>query len=640
MQMKSFIGIFVCILLSFPGHSLCAQADSKENIPSRPGAAVALYEGKLALDTGMNDRAVAQLTEALAGLPSLTDYALFWRAKAYLALGDVDHALQDIRRGQAYRKDSPLLRQMKLIEIECAKKGESPELDDLMSRYLSEYPTDAAIKYTYALHLKSQGKNSSAQKLFRDLYTTVTPFARAAAGELKGEITAENMLVKAKNLNAAWYFPEAEQYFRDTVAINPRLRASAEPGLAYALFRQKKYPDAAVLYGKLGNTYWHARSLLRANRLEAFEEKIDALLRLRESRTGALLLSYATKKRRLGDPDAAVLMYEKVASRYPSEREEAQWLIGWTSYRQKDFGKAAAQFSRLASVYGSPKYQYWRQRAEEQTDEGTVSRSPSGLDFYGFLAGVRRTIPLPGISYGDPDTRRYVTERTETLKGLGFKQEASAEFQALASRVSSHDKLIAISEELRRTGDYKQSMLTAVKVPYSPDIHDLYYPMAYRGEIEDAAARTGLDPYLLLAVIREESRFASDARSIAGALGLMQLMPETAKRIASEIDTPFRGNESLTHPKTNVVLGAAYLSRLIGEFGGIPYAVAAYNAGEEAVRDWVRNGSYASVDEFIEDIPYYETQNYVKKVLTSYFHYLRMQGDTDIRSVQKRFGKL
>jgi soluble lytic murein transglycosylase len=122
--------------------------------------------------------------------------------------------------------------------------------------------------------------------------------------------------------------------------------------------------------------------------------------------------------------------------------------------------------------------------------------------------------------------------------------------------------------------------------------------------------------------MREESRFDPDALSVAGARGLMQLMPRTAARLSGSAAEA--AGIDLRDAQTNITLGASYLKALSGEFPWLPAALAAYNAGEDRVRGWLRQGEYASVDEFIEDIPFDETRNYVKKVLTSYAQYGRL----------------
>jgi len=164
----------------------------------------------------------------------------------------------------------------------------------------------------------------------------------------------------------------------------------------------------------------------------------------------------------------------------------------------------------------------------------------------------------------------------------------------------------------------------------SEELHDLYYPLAYLNHVEEAARANGIDPLLILSIIREESRFASDARSIAGALGLMQMMPQTASKISKRAKISLGRSEELYDARTNVLIGSYYLSSLIRHFGSAPPAIASYNAGEEIVKDWLSAGKYKSMDEFVEDIPYDETRNYVKKVMSTYLEYMRQQGKKEM----------
>jgi soluble lytic murein transglycosylase len=138
--------------------------------------------------------------------------------------------------------------------------------------------------------------------------------------------------------------------------------------------------------------------------------------------------------------------------------------------------------------------------------------------------------------------------------------------------------------------------------------------------------------------MREESRFAPEARSVAGALGLLQLMPQTASRMSAHAHVSLKHSEDLYDIKTNVFIGTYYLKSLINHFDSVPLAIAAYNAGEEAVKDWLTAGRYKSADEFIEDIPYDETRNYVKKVITSYFEYMRQNGRKEVPSQLMKAG--
>ena len=102
-------------------------------------------------------------------------------------------------------------------------------------------------------------------------------------------------------------------------------------------------------------------------------------------------------------------------------------------------------------------------------------------------------------------------------------------------------------------------------------------------------------------------------------------MPRTARRYNKNIKAHLKNAPELCDARTNIMLGSSYLKQLLDKLGSVPLALASYNGGEDAVRDWLKNGKYRTVDEFIEDIPYNETRNYVKKVLTTYFEYLRCQ---------------
>lgn len=179
-------------------------------------------------------------------------------------------------------------------------------------------------------------------------------------------------------------------------------------------------------------------------------------------------------------------------------------------------------------------------------------------------------------------------------------------------------------------GQYSRAVALYSRLKSFPDMQDIderfLYPFVYPELILKVSRFHGIDPYLLLSIIREESRYNPEAISPAGAIGLMQIMPYTAERL---IKTGALGNISnktnhlLYNPEFNIQLGASYLKRLLEQYKEIPVAIAAYNAGESAVDSWLRKG-YSSMDEFIEDIPYGETMNYVKRVLTTYERYLRI----------------
>jgi len=145
------------------------------------------------------------------------------------------------------------------------------------------------------------------------------------------------------------------------------------------------------------------------------------------------------------------------------------------------------------------------------------------------------------------------------------------------------------------------------------------YPIRYEGEIAHAAARYEVDPYLLLAIIRIESKFNPYTVSEKGAVGLMQLMPETAAWVAKKAGLPRELAMRLEDPAVNVTLGAWYVRYLLDRFAGnTALAVAAYNAGPNAVDRWLDRKVWDGRWETVSAIPYGETRHFVQRVL--YYH--------------------
>src|SRR5690606_9130946 len=143
----------------------------------------------------------------------------------------------------------------------------------------------------------------------------------------------------------------------------------------------------------------------------------------------------------------------------------------------------------------------------------------------------------------------------------------------------------------------------------------LLYPQPYDREVHSASRLTSLQPELIYGVMRQESLYRADAVSSAGARGLLQLLPETARRTARAWKRPRPSTADLLEPRVNVPLGAAQLRMLLDRFDGqIPVALAGYNAGPNAAARWLPSTSIES-DIWIENIPYNETRTYVQRVL-------------------------
>ena len=158
-----------------------------------------------------------------------------------------------------------------------------------------------------------------------------------------------------------------------------------------------------------------------------------------------------------------------------------------------------------------------------------------------------------------------------------------------------------------------------------PAILKVLFPVDYWALIRKYSAERNLDPYMIAALIAQESTFTADVRSSANAYGLMQILPSTGRQYARALKLPKRFSISmLTTAETNIKMGTAYFADLIRQFGGAHYALATYNAGPNRVARWISERPGVDREEFIDDIPFPETQGYVKKILGTAEDYRRL----------------
>lgn len=205
-------------------------------------------------------------------------------------------------------------------------------------------------------------------------------------------------------------------------------------------------------------------------------------------------------------------------------------------------------------------------------------------------------------------------ERIQALDRLGRQADVSREWHDMTLVMDRGERLVAAAAAAQ-LGLANESILTLARAAYWDDL-DLRFPRAYDALVEAAALEHGLPPDWLYAVIRQESAFDPDIASHAGAVGLMQLMPPTAREVAQKTGRPEPERLDLIDPALNVALGSAYLAQMQRRFQGHPMvASAAYNAGPTTVSRWLPEQSMPG-DLWLTEIPYAETRQYVRRVLT------------------------
>jgi soluble lytic murein transglycosylase len=271
------------------------------------------------------------------------------------------------------------------------------------------------------------------------------------------------------------------------------------------------------------------------------------------------------------------------------------------------------------------RWRYWDARAVEQRgDREAASRGYAAVlptdNWYAALSAARlgqRFAPSPQPIPRDADTLQRVAAepglvRTRELILTDLQSEANLEWRvatdALAPELQAQAVRLASG-----WGWHLQAIATAAKLGIFND-YELLYPRPFDAEVRQAARATRLPEELIYAVIRQESLFRTDARSSAGATGLMQLLPETARRTAASAGLARPSLSDLLIPSVNVKLGSTYLRGLLDRADGQwPIAIAGYNAGPGAVRRWLP-AAPMETDIWVENIPYNETRAYVQRV--------------------------
>jgi peptidoglycan lytic transglycosylase len=344
----------------------------------------------------------------------------------------------------------------------------------------------------------------------------------------------------------------------------------------------------------------------------------------------------------------AVTAYRGVATQFPSREAAAAslWRLGWLSWTKRDAASAQKSWTRLAELGSAGAYRlpalYWTGRAREQMGTAGATElynqilAEAPRSYYGMLAagrlgrtregGVSGQIALP------QEPREALADdaslaRVVLLRRINLIDEAAFELEdAVQGAVSDPVRLYGMAGVYIEAERYHMALrimrrhfqtLAATGDPSLPRAFwEMFYPYAWRDEMRDAAQRRGIDPYLVAAVVREESSYYPKATSPVGARGLMQLMPTTARLMSPGGD--------LEDPGFNIELGTRFLAGLMREFNDPRLALAAYNAGPTRVRQWLSARRSDDIEAFVEQIPFDETRLYVKKVVLSWDEYRRI----------------
>jgi peptidoglycan lytic transglycosylase len=434
---------------------------------------------------------------------------------------------------------------------------------------------------------------------------------------------------------------------------NPEVRAEAMFHQAEALRRASRSAESSVLVDRLvlqhPETKWATEALFS-------------------------LATYLNKQDR--DSEAAA-RYRQLLANFPKSQyaPEASYNLGWFAYRAKSYSDAARILEQHLATYRYPETKFigeaclWAAKSEERLGHKTRALALYDLvneryryGYHGHVAGIRSAAmrkaepslkaeqPRPG---SDLESIRanvtYVESIQETANGsetsriarardlevIGLDDFAIRELNKALEPFPTSPKLnLELAGLYSRRGEKFQATLVLRKG--YPDLYsyreadlpreawEIFFPLVAWNTIKEEAKRYGIDPYIAAGLIRQESVFNPNAISRVGARGLMQVMPGTGQLVSKRQGIGNITAADLYNPALNIKLGMNYLAQVLGQFGRIEYAAAAYNAGPARAQRWIAERGSMDIEDWIESIPFSETRGYVQGVLRYAANYRRL----------------
>jgi soluble lytic murein transglycosylase len=320
-------------------------------------------------------------------------------------------------------------------------------------------------------------------------------------------------------------------------------------------------------------------------------------------------------------------------------QEGNEWLAR-LAMRFQDWPALLEAATALASAEGAEDEQdtwlYWQARALEQLKKTQAAQTiyqglAKNSTYYGFLAADQLGQHYANLEQTPPDRSQRlqglkklaVYQRWREWNALGERSQARKEWFRLL-QVMDKEGVLAAAELALREGDANLAIWTVSKVKDWNSV-DVRFPLMYEQIVMDQARLQGIRPEWILGIMRRESAFDASAESSAKALGLMQLMPATARDVGRQLGMQLVAKEDILQPDLNVKLGSAYLRDMLKRFSGnYAQATAAYNAGPGRIPKWAPPHKLAA-DQWVESIPFEETRKYVRAVMaytTVYDHKL------------------
>ena len=606
------------------------------------------------------------LPEIKDKLVFIEDYILYYEAEAALGLGQKEKAEELFLKILKHHPDSAVghdtHERLAEIHLESDRHAEAEKIYSHLARR-----TDS--KWKKAVHLKNLGEIKENQGLF---HAASEMFERIWAEH--PEVSFSDYVFKLHKKNEKTFTPSPQQFTKRgevlfktgnwegaLEAFSGATQTSAvriKTGIC--LYRLSRFPEALDVFSGIDSPkafYWKGVTLMSMEKEKEAIVTFELLHKLNPgSSWAAKSLLKAARLRHLREEfEEAQRLYSLVIEKYP-KREEARksaWNLGWVHYRKKEYEKALEVFSDRAWAYGAERerFLYWYARAAERAGDkpgalfalGKLADSRK-ITYYSFLAKLRlkKTLlpnPPPATHSGNPFGKNPALKKFLFFAKAGIYDLALREAELLRPKAKTVAQRLHLASLYLQARDYKSSISLANGLR-SPEALPFSFPKGFEERVKFFSQKYTLDEFLVYSVIREESHFDKEAVSVSDARGLMQLLPSTALEAAPKAGLSSFETSQLFSPDINLELGCYYLSWLLEIFGGnFAVSLAGYNGGPTSAKVWYEKNGSLDIDEFVEEIPFEQSRNYVKKILRSYAAYEAVYGGEKDQFSRQSFEK-
>jgi len=672
--------------------ALLRFADLHHN--DRNGALANLVLGATEIEQRQFGDASRHLSAAGKRLPQLADYVAYLTASSHAELrefSDVERSLDSVWR---FSPASPLVPKAVALQANVALQDNKPQdAITLAGQHLADLPAPQA-ELLLARAYELEGNSTAAAAHYQRIYIEF-PLSREASDAEAAlarypAAPAHSLLMRGVKLVDGGDYSRAA---KELTALLPQL-SGADADLARVRIAAARYLardnkpayeylrefQASAPESEAERLYYLLESSRRLDHIDEMNATLEQLSRdyPQSHWRFQAVVSVANYYTAHDQPQQAEPLYRTCYESFPNEPQSApcQWKVAWSSYlrdpssaaglfqdhlkrypdsdrvssalyflgriaeSKSDWGTARVYYEEINNGY--PNY-YYAILARERLENPAISAAERSAEAARFLSAIAFPMRQDQMPFEATATTRQRVERAHLLESAGLDELAEGELR-FGAKADGQPRIMALElADLSARRDAPDQGIRYIK-HYAPDYLSmpidtapekfwrLAFPMPYQRALEEYSRQHMLDPYLVAALIRQESEFNPKAVSRSNARGLTQVMPATGRQVSRQLGMRgFRPN-MLFSPDTNLKIGTAYLKTLSDQLQGKWEAtLASYNAGKTHVNAWLASANFREPAEFIESIPFNETRVYVQSVLRNAEVYRRLYSQKTVK---------